>query len=136
MTRILGLGALCALVAACAAGASPQAQDQFVYTFPQPLLKVALGVGVVATGLSVLGIATLVPVWRERTWPIGRRLRHCAAVALFVATIKGSLVGCYFMHLISEKKLIYAVLVLTAAFFVALLALPVFTHSNGFWIPQ
>lgn len=67
--------------------ASPQAQDQFVYTFPQPLLKVALAVGVVATGLSVLGIATLVPVWRERTWPIGRRLRHCAAVALFIALV-------------------------------------------------
>ena len=28
-------------------------------------------------------------------------------VALLVATIKGSLVACYFMHLISEKKLIY-----------------------------
>ena len=35
-------------------------------------------------------------------------------VALLVATIKGSLVACYFMHLISEKKLIYAVLALTA----------------------
>lgn len=67
--------------------ASPQALDQFVYTYPQPLLKVALAVGVVATGLSVLGIATLVPVWRERTWPIGRRLRHSAAVALFVALV-------------------------------------------------
>jgi cytochrome c oxidase subunit IV len=55
-------------------------------------------------------------------------------VALLVATVKGSLVACYFMHLISEKKLIYAVLGLTAAFFVALLALPVFTHSNGYWI--
>ena len=31
-------------------------------------------------------------------------------VALLVATIPGSLVACYFMHLISEKKLIYAVL--------------------------
>ena len=57
-------------------------------------------------------------------------------VALLVAIIKGSLVACYFMHLISEKKLIYAVLVLTGAFFVALLALPVLTHSNGYWIPQ
>ena len=57
-------------------------------------------------------------------------------VALLVAIVKGSLVGCYFMHLISEKKLIYAVLVLTGAFFVALLALPVFTQSNGFWIPE
>jgi cytochrome c oxidase subunit IV len=56
--------------------------------------------------------------------------------ALIVATIKGSLVACYFMHLISEKKLIYAVLILTVAFFVPLLALPVLTHANGYWIPQ
>ena len=56
-------------------------------------------------------------------------------VALFVATIKGSLVACYFMHLISEKKLIYAVLLVTASCFVALLALPAITHGNGYWIP-
>src|SRR4029453_18035130 len=48
-------------------------------------------------------------------------------IALIVATIKGSLVACYFMHLISEKKLIYGVLALTFAFFVVLLALPSFT---------
>ena len=57
-------------------------------------------------------------------------------VALLIATVKGSLVACYFMHLISEKKLIYAVLILTASFFVALLALPVLTHSTGFWIGE
>ena len=57
-------------------------------------------------------------------------------VALLVATIKGSLVACYFMHLISEKKLIYAVLVLTAVFFAVLLALPAVTHSNGYWIHE
>ncbi|PYR92442.1 MAG: hypothetical protein DMF84_13105 [Acidobacteria bacterium] len=56
------------------------------------------------------------------------------SVALLVATIKGSLVACYFMHLISEKKLIYAVLMLTAVFFVALLALPAVTVHNGYWI--
>ena len=55
-------------------------------------------------------------------------------VALIVATIKGSLVACYFMHLISEKKLIYAVLGLTVVFFVALLALPIFTVHDGYWI--
>jgi cytochrome c oxidase subunit IV len=55
-------------------------------------------------------------------------------VALLVATIKGALVAGYFMHLVSEKKLIYAVLALTVAFFAVLLALPVVTHSNGFWI--
>ncbi len=57
------------------------------------------------------------------------------ALALFVATIKGSLVACYFMHLVSEKKLILWVLVLTVAFFVPLVALPVLTHANGYWIP-
>ena len=57
-------------------------------------------------------------------------------VALVVALIKGSLVACYFMHLISEKKLIYAVLALTAAFFIVLLALPVLTVHDGFWIRQ
>src|ERR1043165_4329219 len=55
-------------------------------------------------------------------------------VALIVATIKGSLVACYFMHLISEKKLIYAVLALTGAFFIALMVLPVVTVHDGFWI--
>ena len=54
--------------------------------------------------------------------------------ALFVATVKGSLVAGYFMHLISEKKLIYAVLMVTALFFIALLALPVLTVHDGFWI--
>src|ERR687890_1314656 len=58
------------------------------------------------------------------------------AVALFVATIKGSLVACYFMHLISEKRLIYAVLFITVIKFVVLMILPVVTHSNGYWIPE
>jgi cytochrome c oxidase subunit 4 len=57
-------------------------------------------------------------------------------VALFVATVKGTLVACYFMHLIAEKKLIYAVLIVTVAFFAVLLALPVLTHSNGYWIHE
>jgi len=55
-------------------------------------------------------------------------------VALIVAIIKGSLVACYFMHLISEKKLIYAVLALTAAFFLVLMVVPVLTVHDGFWI--
>ena len=58
------------------------------------------------------------------------------AVALLVATIKGTLVACYFMHLISEKKLIYAVMGLTLAFFVVLLALPSFTTYNTFGIHE
>jgi caa(3)-type oxidase subunit IV len=57
-------------------------------------------------------------------------------VALFVAIVKGSRVAGYFMHLVSEKKLIYAVLELTIVFFAVLLALPVLTHSNGYWIHE
>jgi cytochrome c oxidase subunit 4 len=48
-------------------------------------------------------------------------------VALSIASVKGSLVACYFMHLISERKLIFTVLVLTAVFFLALILLPIFT---------
>lgn len=55
-------------------------------------------------------------------------------LALLVAIVKGSLVACYFMHLISEKKLIYAVLGLTVAFFLALLALPILTVHDGYWM--
>ncbi len=44
-------------------------------------------------------------------------------VALIIATIKGALVACYFMHLISEKKLIYSVLTLTVIFFIVLVFL-------------
>ncbi|MSR76619.1 MAG: hypothetical protein EXS63_00100 [Candidatus Omnitrophica bacterium] len=50
------------------------------------------------------------------------------AVALFVATIKGSLVVAYFMHLISEAKIIRYILILTAIFFLVLLLLPAIGH--------
>ena len=56
------------------------------------------------------------------------------ALALFIATVKGSLVACFFMHLISERKLIYSVLILTVVFFGALMLLPLSTfldHLGG-----
>ena len=55
-------------------------------------------------------------------------------VALTIATIKASLVGCYFMHLISEKKLIYAVLGITAVFFVAMMIIILATTNTMFRI--
>ena len=84
----------------------------------------------VFVALMVLTIVTVAVARVHLPLPIA------VTVALLVATVKGSLVACYFMHLISEKKLIYAVLVLTVVFFVALLALPVVTHSNGYWIHE
>jgi cytochrome c oxidase subunit 4 len=84
----------------------------------------------VFVALMVLTIITVAVSYLDLAIPLA------VTVALFVATIKGALVAGYFMHLVSEKKLIYAVLALTLAFFVALMALPVFTHNNGFWIPE
>ena len=49
---------------------------------------------------------------------------YAIAVALAIASVKAGLVAAVFMHLISEKKVIFAVLVLTALFFALLLALP------------
>ena len=83
---------------------------------------------VVFVALMALTIITVAVSYLDLSTPMA------IAVALFIATIKGSLVACYFMHLISERKLIYAVLAITVFKFIALLALPVFTHSNGFWI--
>lgn len=52
------------------------------------------------------------------------------AVALLIAGVKGSLVACYFMHLISERKLIYVVLLFTVFFFFACLLGPVLTDAD------
>ena len=57
------------------------------------------------------------------------------ALALFIALVKGSLVASFFMHLISEKKMIYALLIMTAAFFVVLLLVPVWTVSGDVGTP-
>lgn len=57
-------------------------------------------------------------------------VHQAIAVALVIASIKGSLVACYFMHLISEKKLILWVMLLTVVFFIVLLLVPVFTVAD------
>jgi cytochrome c oxidase subunit 4 len=53
------------------------------------------------------------------------------AVALVIAAMKGSMVAAVFMHLSHEKRWIYGTLLLTAAFFVVLLLLPLFTSLDG-----
>lgn len=51
-------------------------------------------------------------------------------IALIVATIKAFLVAGYFMHLISEKKAIYATLAATAFFCVALMGLTLWSMAD------
>ncbi len=55
---------------------------------------------------------------------------YAIGIALVVATVKASLVALYFMHLISEEKVILWLLVLCAAFLVALMVLPVGTETG------
>ncbi len=64
-------------------------------------------------------------------------------VALIIALAKGSLVAGYFMHLFHEVKWIHGVLLLTAVFFVVLIALLLWTsadqqgrHHGPFVVPQ
>jgi cytochrome c oxidase subunit 4 len=53
------------------------------------------------------------------------------ALALTIASTKGFLVAGFFMHLISERKMIYAILSFTAFFFVALMYLTLFSMARG-----
>ena len=50
--------------------------------------------------------------------------RVTVAVALLIASVKSSLVAGFFMHLSSEKKIIYSILGLAAVFFFVLLLWP------------
>jgi cytochrome c oxidase subunit 4 len=53
------------------------------------------------------------------------------ALALAIAIVKGSLVACYFMHLISERRVVYAVLILTVLFFAMLMMMPLYGHLGS-----
>ena len=55
---------------------------------------------------------------------------YAIGIAMVVATVKASLVALYFMHLISEEKVILWLLLLCAAFFAVLMFLPVGTESG------
>ena len=51
-------------------------------------------------------------------------------LALAIASIKGSLVASYFMHLISERALITWILMLTAGFFFVLMFIPMISFID------
>ena len=52
------------------------------------------------------------------------------AVALFIAGGKAALVAGFFMHLVSERKLIYGLLGFTAFFFLGLMFLTIYTYAD------
>jgi len=51
-------------------------------------------------------------------------------VALIIATIKGYLVACNFMHLSSEKKVVYFVLIIAAVFLIWMMLLFYVSHFD------
>jgi len=68
-----------------------------------------------------LAVLTGVTVWVS-TFHLP--IHTAVIIALIVAGVKGSLVAAFFMHLISERKLIFAVLLLTVFFFGMLIWAP------------
>ncbi len=53
------------------------------------------------------------------------------AIALFIACIKAFLVAGYFMHLISERKMIYGILTATVFFFASLMFLIIWSMDKA-----
>lgn len=51
-------------------------------------------------------------------------------IALFIASVKGGLVAAYFMHLVSEKKVILWILIVTVVFFAAMFILFPAAHAD------
>lgn len=77
-----------------------------------------------------LAIGTGLTVWASLINFGSREIN--IVVALVIASAKGFLVAGFFMHLISEKKMIYTVLAFTAFFFTGLLYLTLWSmaHDN------
>ena len=64
--------------------------------------------------------------------PFGNRAFNIG-VALLIAIAKASLVACYFMHLISERKMIYFIMAFTAFFFAGLMFLTLWSFGDPPW---
>jgi cytochrome c oxidase subunit 4 len=82
--------------------------------------------GYLLVGAALL-LGTLLTVWASyldlgHHWNI--------VLALIIATAKASLVALFFMHLISEKAMIYLVLGFTAFFFVSLMFITVGAYHD------
>ncbi len=73
-------------------------------------------------------VGTVLTVWASYIH-FGNKDSNVAniAVAMVIACTKAFLVAGYFMHLISEKKLIYSILAFTGFFFVGLMYLTIWS---------
>jgi caa(3)-type oxidase subunit IV len=76
-------------------------------------------------------IGTIFTVWASFIHFESRSIN--IAVALVIACTKAFLVAGFFMHLISEKKMIYAIMAFTAFFFAGLMALTLWSMGDFPW---
>jgi cytochrome c oxidase subunit 4 len=77
---------------------------------------------------AALGVLTIVTVAISY---LDLPTSYAITIAVIVASVKASLVGAYFMHLVSEEKVIYYLLLLCAAFFVTLMFIPLATETGN-----
>ena len=86
-------------------------------------LYIAVFVGLAALTLITVGVSTLhLPTHKA------------IALALAIASVKGFLVAAFFMHLLSEKKLVLIVLAITVIFFAMLIWGPWQHHYSPFGV--
>ncbi|HKY62010.1 MAG TPA: cytochrome C oxidase subunit IV family protein [bacterium] len=74
-----------------------------------------------------LAVLTLVTVWASHLQVSGTM--HII-IAMAIATLKAGLVAAFFMHLISENKVLYSILAFTVVFFLVLIFITFFTDIN------
>ncbi len=94
--------------------------DPNVHSSPEHIKKEIRVYLYVFAALAVLTGATVYACYGLRL-PV----HYAIMVAVAIASMKGFLVAGFFMHLLTEKKLIFGILILTVIFFAALLWLPV-----------
>ncbi len=78
----------------------------------------------IGLALLILTVVTVAISFIEFVVPLA------IAVALVIALVKASLVAGIFMHLTSEKKIIYWTLLLTVAFFFVLIFIPLLGFAD------
>ena len=84
----------------------------------------------VKTYLMVFGTLMVLTVVTVAVSYFHLPIASAVLIALLVATVKGSLVALFFMHLKHERKVVYYVLALTAIFFIFLMVLPLATNHD------
>ncbi|HWD21128.1 MAG TPA: cytochrome C oxidase subunit IV family protein [Verrucomicrobiae bacterium] len=78
---------------------------------------------IIAVGLA---IGTLLTVWTSQT-NFGSHALNIA-ITLAVASVQAFMVAGFFMHLLSEKKMIYCFLIFTAVFFIVMMFIFTWAH--------